>query len=206
MKLPRFFKALVGCVDSASSRFALGAVCCERVAGTAYLTATDGRQLVSVTYDDDGADAPAVLMEGKSGAKAFAAAYGGKRRPDVAFETIDGGKRAMVNGGGGSGIAEVSEGRYPRWRDVFATVPECAPVILDPELLGQALEVFKAAGVAGVRVWFEPGTDRVMLSGTAEGATIRAVVMHRASDAPGKVEKWPRFAFQPEPVAAEAVA
>lgn len=201
MRLVSFFKSLIGCCDNASSRFALGGVCAERVGGKAYLTATDGRILVNVEYADEGGATEPVILEGKPASKAFTAAVAKKR--ETVFEVVDG--KAMIVGGGGSATAPIVEGRFPKWRDCFKEIPTAKPVNLDPELLGKLLAVYEAAGVNGVDIWQDD--DRVFLSATTSGGeTIRAIIMHRAPEDHAKPKVWPAFDFQTVAEPAEAVA
>jgi DNA polymerase III sliding clamp (beta) subunit (PCNA family) len=183
MRLPGFIKAVVGCTDSESSRFSLGGVKCEHTAGASCVTATNGRLLVNVSYPDDHGDEDAegfdVIVEGKSLSKAFA--YSHHKRAETVLAENDG--KAVVSGANGIAHANLCEGRYPRWRDVFGDTAEHQQVILDPALVIDVLKVFKDAGINSVSVYAHGDNRPVYFAGTAPtGEVVRAIVMHKEGD------------------------
>jgi len=183
MRLPAFLKAVVGCTDSESSRFSLGGVKCEHTAGASCVTATNGRLLVNVSYPDDHGDEDAdgfdVVVEGKSLSKAFA--YAHHKRAETVLAELDG--KAVVSGANGIAHANLCEGRYPRWRDVFGDTGEHHHVILDPALVIDVLKVFKDAGLSAVNVYAH-GDNRpaYFAATTPAGEVVRAIVMHKEGD------------------------
>jgi hypothetical protein len=200
MRLPGFIKAVVGCTDSESSRFSLGGVKCEHTAGASCVTATNGRLLVNVSYPDDHGDEDAegfdVIVEGKSLSKAFA--YSHHKRAETVLAENDG--KAVVSGANGIAHANLCEGRYPRWRDVFGDTAEHQQVILDPALVIDVLKVFKDAGINSVSVYAHGDNRPVYFAGTAPtGEVVRAIVMHKEGDkAPMPDEYRPSEASEPE--------
>lgn len=216
MRLPTFLKALTGCVDTESSRYSLGAVYFEHEAGVTTATATDGRQMVSVSYADTNKDETpsGVMVEGASLAKAFGiSGRKTKGAKPTTFSIVNG--RALVNGAGGDALAAVVDGgKFPRYRDVFegrdgATDTQ---VLLSPELLSQVVKVYAEAGVASIRFHIKDHDSSVMLSGTAPtGEVIRAVIMPREPEdkKQAKVAYAPAFGFKADavkPVKVTAVA
>lgn len=183
MRLPGFIKAVVGCTDNESSRFALGGVKCEHTAGVSCVTATNGRLLVNVSYPDDHGDENAdgfdVIVEGKSLSKAFSFCH--HKRAETVLAEFEG--KAVVSGANGIAHASLVEGRYPRWRDVFGDTGEHHQVILDPALVIDVLKVFKDAGINSVSVYAHGDNRPVYFAGTAPtGEVVRAIVMHREGD------------------------
>jgi hypothetical protein len=194
MKLPSFIRQLVRCCDSESSRYALGGVKCESASAMSTVTATDGRQLVTVSYaDDPGTGTVDTIIDGKSLAKAVAA-VAAKNTP----VKLDG---ATVCSRGGHSSVQVIEGRFPRYEDVFGIYEDdpadyvCTK--LDPDLLGKLCDVFSAtqgdSASKGVDVWVKDCSSPVYFARTtAEGECIRAVLMPLAADDPdAKVVSFP---------------
>lgn len=186
MKLPSFIKQLVRCCTSESSRLALGGVKCESTGALSTVTATDGRQLITVSYADDvTTGAVDTIIDGKSLAKAVTA-VACKNSP----VRLDG---ATVCGRGGQSSVQVIEGRFPRYEDVFGIYQDDPAdyvcVKLDPDLLGKLCDVFSAAQASasekGVDVWVKDASSAVYFARTTpQGECIRAVLMPLAADDP----------------------
>jgi DNA polymerase III sliding clamp (beta) subunit (PCNA family) len=202
MKIPAFIRSIIGCTDNESSRYALGAVKFENESGVSHAIATDGRQLVEVSWPERLDKEVDVLLVGDSLKKAASAAI--KRGKPTAFEVLTEGQ-AIVNGGGGSGLATVlSEGRFPRWRDVFSDKDDdkCFKINLCPDLLSTLMAVYQQAGCETVRLWLDDPQSGVRMAATApSGETIRCVLMPKEDSG---VTQFPGCA-DPEP-RAEAVA
>ena len=178
MRLPSFIKAIVGCTDAESSRYALGGVKCESTDGVSLITVTDGRKLLNVSYGDE-CDPVDVVIDAKPLTKAFTAASAKGRT--TLFEVVDG--KAMLVGGGGAATAPLIEGKFPRWRDVFGDTSGHKQIGVTPGLLIDVLSVFKAAGVEGVRVYVGDPENAIYFAATAStGEVIRAVLMPLATD------------------------
>jgi len=179
MRLPVFIKAIIGCADTESSRYALGGVKCDSADNVSSVTVTDGRKLLSVSYGDE-CDAVDCIIEAKPLAKAYAAASVKGR--NTVFEVVD--TKAMVVGSGGAATAPLLDGKFPRWRDVFGDTSAHKQIGVKPELLIDLLAVFKAAGVEGVRVYVGDADSAIYFAGTAPtGEVLRAVLMPMSLDA-----------------------
>lgn len=200
MRIPSFIKALIGCTDTESSRYSLGGVKAEHRDGVSILTATDGRQLVSVSYadtprgDDPDTEVLDVVLDGKSLSKAFGVAN--KRGKDTSVSAAAGTTGKMiVEGGGGSAFVDTTEGRFPRWRDCFGSDLDArggCSVAVCPELLTQVLAVYKAANVSSVGVWVKDGNSAIGFAGRApSGEEIRAILMPKEMD--GKDDRRTAF-------------
>jgi hypothetical protein len=183
MRLPVFIKAIIGCADTESSRYALGGVKCDSADNVSSVTVTDGRKLLSVSYGDE-CDAVDCIIEAKPLVKACAAAHAKGR--NTVFEIVEGasGQKAMVVGGAGAATAPLIDGKFPRWRDVFGDTSAHKQIGVKPELLIDLLAVFKAAGVEGVRVYVGDADSAIYFAGTAlTGEVLRAVLMPMSLDA-----------------------
>lgn len=186
MILPKFLRSIVGCVDANSSRYALGGVKVEASGGVANLIATDGRILVNVSYGIP-SDKPAVdvIVEGKSLAKAFGSVAKAKCNETIEVSSLPGndGKAkpvAMIAGKKSAVpmVAEVVEGRFPRWRDVFPEMEPKFAIRLDCELLATLCKVFVEAGASRATFHFTDAHSAVRIDAVAPtGEVIRAVAM-----------------------------
>lgn len=178
MKIPAFIRSIIGCTDTESSRYALGAVKFENASGVSHAIATDGQMLVDVSWPERLEKDVDVMLTGESLKKAASAAV--KRGKPTAFEVLTEGQ-AIVNGGGGSGLATVlTEGRFPRWRDVFPDKDDdkCLKINLCPELLSTLMAVYQQAGCTTVRFWLDDPQSGVRMAATVPGGeTIRCVLM-----------------------------
>jgi DNA polymerase-3 subunit beta len=201
MKIPAFIRSIIGCTDNESSRYALGAVKFENASGVSHAIATDGRLLVDVSWGERLEKEVDVMLAGDSLKKAASAAI--KRGKPTAFEVLTE-EQAIVNGGGGSGLATVlKEGRFPRWRDVFPSDSGEGrlQITLSAELLSTLMAVYQQAGADRVRFWFGDQQSAVLMAATVPGGeTIRCLLMPVAADDDGKPQAFPDAA-DPEPVA-----
>jgi len=132
MKLPAFIKQLARICDSGSSGYALGCVQCKSDGQTASVTATDGRILASVHWQDDDASELSTLADAKALAsppvKAFASAKG------VHFDG------SQLHGEAEGEVASDDRGRFPDCEKVMTIHEEpdgYVAVKLDAALLGK---------------------------------------------------------------------
>lgn len=200
MRLPRFIKKIIGCTDNESSRYALGGVKCEFNGEQSTCVATDGRQLIAVTYaDDSGGESFDAVVDGKSLSKAATAATNGKR-DYLVIEHDSGAVRVTgmdpISGGKPNGLtarATIVDGRFPRYEDVFGIYndppTDYVRVKLDPILLSELLDVYRSAqyeGNRGVYLWVntrKTATCPVYMHMKAmDGELIRAILMPLAAD------------------------
>lgn len=195
IRLPKFIRSIAGCTDADSSRYALGGVKVEAKGGVANLTATDGRILVNVSYGVESGREVDAIVEGKSLAKAFVSVAKAKADETIEVSTLPGadGKSkpvAMVAGKKSAVpmVAEVVEGRFPRWRDVFPATEPKFSIRLDCELLATLCKVFSEAGASRATFHFTDAQSAVRIDATAPtGEVIRAVAMPVAIDNGGKM-------------------
>lgn len=201
MRLPRFIKKIIGCTDNESSRYALGGVKCEFNGEQSTCVATDGRQLIAVTYaDDSGGESFDAVVDGKSLSKAVTAVTSGKK--DLALIAHDNGAvrvdgvtgSASLRPNGLSAKASTIDGRFPRYEDVFAgiygeDIADFVCVKLDPDLLSELLAACSAAqseANKGVYMWVNRAravTSAVYLHMHGEdGELVRAAIMPLAPD------------------------
>lgn len=178
MRLVSYLKAIVGCTDNSSSRYTLGGVKAEHRDGVSHLVATDGRQLVHVSYADEAADTD-IVINGPTLSRAFSATSSRKRIP--IFEQTS--PTAVMLNGEGTATADIVEGRFPRWRDCFPEKPAVTQVSLCPELLTDVVNVFKQAKVESVRLYVGSPEEGVRFAATTStGEVIRAILMPKEAD------------------------
>lgn len=206
MRIPKFIKQIVKFVDSEASRYALGGVLCEHVDGVSTLTATDGRYLTSVSFKDDLADTEVnAIVDGKTLAKA-ATAVDATKGVAMTMQVQDG--IATLRNCGRAATAEVKEGKFPRYRDVFDGKDGAyACVKLDPKMLKVICELYAAVVSEvdkGVDIWVphDPTKATFFCRTTTEGEVVRTVLMPLASDYPQK--SVPEFPAAVGAVLAEA--
>jgi hypothetical protein len=224
IRLPKFIRSIVGCSDANSSRYALGGVNVEAWDGVANLTATDGRILVNVSYGVEGTFGeatrdesgrlvpPSAIVNGKDFAKAFGSVAKAKCDETIEMSSLPGndGKAkpvAMVAGKKSAVpmVAEVVEGRFPRWRDVFPAMEPKFSIRLDCELLATLCKVFSEAGASRATFHFTDAQSAVRIDAVAPtGEVIRAVAMPVATENGGAMPA-PLGEFEAKP-AAVAVA
>lgn len=181
MRIPKFIKQLAKFADSTSARYALGGVYCEHKDGVSAVTATDGRFLASVSYVDAEAASADAVVNAKELVKAVTAtAVAAKSRTALGLE-VDG-DRATVHGNG-QATASIVDGRFPRYRDVFADKDgEYACVKLDPKMLKIVAELYSACvsvNDKGVDIWVPlDSTKPTFFAHTTEaGEVVRAIQM-----------------------------
>ena len=120
MPADQFVRAVAGTVfatDNESSRYALGAVLVEVDAeGDASFVATDGRRLARVEVEiDQAVDASQTLLPSRAVAAMARLADG--REDAVQLERR--GNEVVFTCGGVTVTTRTTEGKFPRWRDVF---------------------------------------------------------------------------------------
>lgn len=212
--IPRFAHKLAKHTDPDSSRYALGGVYVEPRGDKVRLTATDGKQLISVSrpnFNSDDGD-KAVVVEGKRFDKSvrYFKSNGHKNAAVVLEQAVDKGDDFVhLTDGVASEYVPVVEGRYPRIDDVFDsfTTGERRHVFVDAKYLKvfaeTIIEACKGKEKASVRLTFgETPDDAVNLLAIAEdGSEIRGVIM------PLNIDKDEALATLPmnEQVAAEPV-
>jgi hypothetical protein len=211
MRIPKFIKALCKFCDTDPSRYALGGVKCEHSGGVSAMTATDGRYLASVSYADDSDGDLDVIVNGKQLAKAVSAVgTGASSKLSEHLYADDTDKSATIKGDG-IASAELCDGRFPRYRDVFPDVnnDDYARATLDPAMLKTIAELYIAATAKqkgkGVRVWVPKDSTGALLFSyvTDKNEIVRTVLMpmaHAEGDYPG--EACPQ-STQPEPEAVD---
>lgn len=183
MRIHFLTKLLAKFCDNASSRYALGGIHCEANGERSAMTATDGRFLASVSYEDACDEQEPVVIESKGLVKAFNSTAPGKNEAGVQKLRVSGGQAHVECKG--ALPCEIIEGRFPRYRDVFplASRPEgyhCVSV--DPRMLKTIAELF--AGVVtdahkAVQLWVSEDAAKAMLCShvTESGDVVRAVLM-----------------------------
>jgi DNA polymerase III subunit beta len=111
-------KAVIYATDNESSRYALGAVLVEVAGDEVIFVATDGRRLSSATCEHDQAvDDSTTLLPVRAAKLMARLADGLKGEGSVQLELAGGTVVATI----GTTVvsAQVTQGRFPRWRDVF---------------------------------------------------------------------------------------
>lgn len=211
MRIPKFIKALCKFCDTDPSRYALGGVKCEHSGGVSAMTATDGRYLASVSFPDDSDDTVDAIVNGKQLAKAVSAVgTGASSKLSEHLYADDTDKFATIKGNG-IASAELCDGRFPQYRDVFPDVDriDYACVTLDPVMIKTIAELYIAATAKqmgkGVRVWVPAdGTSAVLFSHVTDNKeVVRTVLMPMANvheDYPGEATA---DSTQPEPEAVD---
>ena len=181
MKIPAFIKQLVKFCDTESSRYALGCIEAKSLNGVAQLTATDGRMLANVYWQDDG-PAMDVLVNGKQLASPPAAAFKDKKGVEFDGSTLTYGTASLK--------PEPCDGRFPRYEDVFTIhdKPEgYVAVKLDASLLKVLAELAGAVSSdmpkPSVCLWVKDTQSAVFAAAhSASGHTARLAQMPLAAD------------------------
>lgn len=205
MKIPAFIKQLVKFCDTESSRYALGSIEAKRLAdGIAKLTATDGRILATVHWQDE-EDGPAmdVLVSGKQLASPPAAAF---KARDSDCPRFDG---STLTYGSSSIKPEPCDGRFPEYEKLFTIHSDTrgyVAVKLDPSYLKTLCELAQSIGgetCKGLTLFVRGSQECVFAEArSGEGYVARMAIMPLAADADGNT-------FPPRPgrtVAAETTA
>jgi DNA polymerase-3 subunit beta len=189
-RIPKFIRSIVGCTDTESSRYALGGVNVEVADGVANLTATDGRILVNVSYGAESSQPVNSIVSGKALAKAFASVVKAKCDERMEMSLVNATPVAMVYGKKSPVpmVAEVVEGRFPRWRDVFPVMEPTFAIRLDCDLLATLCKVFVEAGAERATFHFTDEHSAVRIDAVAPtGEVIRAVAMPVATENGGSM-------------------
>lgn len=204
MKVPAFIKQLAKCCDSEASRYALGGVQMLSDGKTCQLTATDGRILASVSYDDDDiAPKPVsaiVPADDMPNAPVF--------KSPVSFDGT-----AWSQAGKTVLTSTPVEGRFPRIEDVFdaAGGKGYVAVKLDAALLGKLCALAHAMNdddrTKGIALYVKDHTSAVFAAArSTSGHVARMAIMPRAADGmpPDGFPAKPGTAPAPEKSAAES--
>lgn len=191
MHIPSWIKQLAKCCDSEASRFALGGVQILSDGKIAQMTATDGRCLANVYYEDDRHPAPApvsVIVDAKDIPKA----------PEFKYTvTFDG--TAMKSCGKVIAEPKPIDGRWPRHEDVF-TIREkpdgYVSVKLDAELLGKLCALSAALNDdpthKGITLFVKDHKSAVYATTTGiNGEVARMAIMPRVVDGDYKTAEFP---------------
>jgi DNA polymerase-3 subunit beta len=130
----RAVRGVVYAADSESSRYALGAVCLEVKGDEVSVVATDGRRLSLVKLEHDLAvdDSSTLVPERVMQLLARLA----ERAGDEASVQLEASANTLVATIGGTTVtARLTEGKFPRWRDVFPTRDVEATAVARDQLL-----------------------------------------------------------------------
>jgi len=135
----RAVRATVYACDTESSRYALGAVLLEIADGNPTFVATDGRRLSAAQCETDQAvDDRQVLIPSRA-----IGIVGGMAAGDGSVQIEATGTDVQFEFDGTTVTARLSEGRFPRWRDVMGE-PEREPSVLD---IAELMAATKAAAI-----------------------------------------------------------
>jgi len=193
MKIPVFIKALARICDKESSRYALGGIECKSDGTTAQLTATDGRILATVHYEDEDGKAFTAIAPAKELSNGPAAAYKAGVRYDGAY----------VSSTGDSGFKEKTkvepvDGRFPRVEDIFSIYDKpkgYVSVQLDASLLRKLCDLSDAINdgpTRGITLYVKDGTSCVFGATRGEnGEVARLAIMPLATDGNYKTPPFP---------------
>ena len=130
----RAVRSVVYAVDAESSRYALGAVLVEVAGDKVTMVATDGRRLSRVELDHDIAtDDSATLVSRR--ALATLARLADSAGDDAGVQLEASTSCLVAEIGGTTVTARLTEGRFPRWRDVFPERDVAATAVDRGELL-----------------------------------------------------------------------
>lgn len=199
MKIPAFIKQLVKFCDNEASRYALGCIEAKSLNGVAQLTATDGRMMANVYWQDDG-PAMDVLVNGKQLASPPAAAFKGK---GVEFDG------STLTHGTTSLKPEPCDGKFPRYEDIYDQIHNdpsgYVAVKLDAGMLRVLADM--AGAVSGdtlkpsVCIWVKDTQSAVFAAAHSAGGThtARLVQMPLAADDIHEYGYPPRPGEQPLP-------
>jgi DNA polymerase-3 subunit beta len=133
----RAIKSVIYACDTDSSRYALGAVLVEVAGDECTFVATDGRRLSTATAEHDQAVDPSETLIPVRAAKLMARLADSLKGEDsVQLEKSGGSIIATI--GKTVVSAQIVQGRFPRWRDVFPARDVKAAVV-DRLLLGGAV-------------------------------------------------------------------
>lgn len=194
MWMPNWIAKLVKHTDDETSRYALGGVNCEVGNGTVRLCATDGKQLITVTKEDESEQwEGSVIIDGKSLVTAARAVKCGK---DGGLHIDPTDPHLTLRGKNKFGRSlpdwmptRTVEGRFPRVSDVFSGLkPDGTKVVVDARLLRTFCDtVIDATGGSGslspICLAVTDSDDAVQLSAkAADGAVIRGILMPLSHD------------------------
>ena len=190
MWLPVFVRKLVKHTDKTSSRYALGGVRYEAdECGAVRLTATDGKQLITVTHEDGGSSETGDwIVEGESLDNAYRAVCpNAKTKASVSFQD----NHAVVFGKGNM-TADFCEGRFP---DVGQAIRHCGieagpRMVVDAKLLKLFCETvieaskgnFGNTAKIALQIPNDNGKALQMIACSSDGAVIRGLLMPITDD------------------------
>jgi len=186
----RAVRGTVYAVDAESSRFSLGCVLLEVQNGTATFVATDGRRLSAVEAEiDQAVDDSATQIPAR--AIRIMAALAEKTEGSVQLEASSGEVVCTIDGA--TITARLTDGRFPRWRDVFPD-RDCEPSVVPVEALRAAT---RAAAVCTSEqskgVTFEFGSVLKLTSRSSEAGEARVTCDVTKSGQAAKVSLDPLF-------------
>jgi len=188
MKIPVFIKALVRICDKESSRYALGGIECKSDGTTAQLTATDGRILATVHYEDEDGKAFTAIAPAKELSNGPAATYKAGVRYD--------GKQ--LRSGNSRSDIEPIDGKFPKYEPLF-TIHDApdgyVSVQLDATLLRKLCDLSDAINdgpTRGIKLYVKDGTSCVFGATRGEnGEVARLAIMPLATDGNYKTPPFP---------------
>lgn len=182
MKIPAFIKQLVKFCDNEASRYALGSIEAKSLNGVAQLTATDGRMMANVYWQDDG-PAMDVLVNGKQLASPPPAAFKGR---GVDFDG------SLLAYSGAVITPEPCDGKFPRYEDIYDAIhdkPEgYVAVKLDASMLRVLADMAGAVSAGTLKpsvcIWVKDTQSAVFAAAHSAGGTYtaRLVQMPLAAD------------------------
>lgn len=191
MHIPSWIRQLAKCCDPESSRYALGGVQILSDGKIAQVTATDGRCLANVYYEDDRETTPApvsAIVDAKDFPKA----------PEFKHTVTYDGKAMRA---AGKVIAEPKpiDRRFPRIEDVFVLREKpdgYVSVKLDAELLGKLCALSAAMNDdpthKGITLFIKDHKSAVFATTTGiNGEVARMAIMPRVVDGESKTAEFP---------------
>lgn len=189
MKIPVFIKALARICDKESSRYALGGIECKSDGTTAQLTATDGRILATVHYEDEDGKAFTAIAPAKELSNGPVATYKAGVRYD--------GKQ-LRSGTSRSDIETIDGSRFPKYEPLFTIHDDAegyVSVQLDASLLRKLCDLSDAINdgpTRGITLYVKDGTSCVFGATRGEnGEVARLAIMPLATDGNYKTPPFP---------------
>lgn len=185
----RAVRSTVYAADNESSRFALGAVLVDVTGGDPTFVATDGRRLSAVEAETDQAVDDSQTLIPSRAIRLMAVAASGQ--DSVQLEATK--AEVVCTTGGTTVTARLSDGRYPRWRDVFPSVEVQPHRVLVADLLAATMAASICTSEQSLGVLFEFGERLALTSQSAEAGTARVKCDLAEAGQPGKTKLDPRF-------------
>jgi hypothetical protein len=190
MKIPAFIKQLARICDKSSSRYALGGIECKSDGNIAKITATDGRILASVHWQDATGVEMSVIAAAKDLSNGPAAAY----REGVAYD----GECVRIGNKEETSDVAVIDGRFPNCEQVFSIHDDPTgyrAVTLDASLLRKLCDLSEAmndnASTKGITLFVKDATSCVFGSVTGENGEIGRMAIMPRTDGDAAIPEFP---------------